>query len=133
MAEFKDRIKELRIKKNFSQQRLADILDVNKQTISQYERGVRFPTKENLEALCDAFNVSSDYLLGRDNVSSVLLSGDEMALIDAYRKCYQKSQGDKHFLRLFHYWVALAQPDKDMIFNLLERMSGDDINKRHDW
>lgn len=129
MADFKDRIKELRLKKNFSQQRLADILDVNKQTISQYERGVRFPTKENLEALCDAFNVSSDYLLGRDDVSSVLLSGDEMALIDAYRRCSQKSNYDKRLNHILLYWMSLTNPDKDMIFNLLERMSGDEIKK----
>lgn len=124
MAEFKDRIKELRLKKNYSQQRLADILDVNKQTISQYERGIRFPNKENLEALCDAFNVSSDYLLGRDDVSSVLLSGDEMALIDAYRKCPRETQEQKEFQRLFRYWVSLAKPDQDMVCQLLERVSG---------
>lgn len=126
MAEFKDRIKELRLKKNFSQQRLADILDVNKQTISQYERGIRFPTKENLEALCDAFNVSSDYLLGRDDVSSVLLSGDEMALIEAYRNCPHESQADRSFHRLLRYWIALAGPDKEAILSVLKRMSGDD-------
>lgn len=85
MADFKERIKDLRIKKNFSQQRLADLIDVNKQTISQYERGVRFPTKENLEALCDVFNVSSDYLLGRDDVTAILLSQRELTLIDNYR------------------------------------------------
>ncbi|MBE5910920.1 helix-turn-helix domain-containing protein [Pseudobutyrivibrio sp.] len=85
MAEFKERIKDLRLKKGFSQQRLADLLEVNKQTISQYERGVRFPTKENLEALCDAFNVTSDYLIGREDVSPVLLTGDELALIDMIR------------------------------------------------
>ncbi len=125
MAEFKDRIKELRLKKNFSQQRLADILDVNKQTISQYERGIRFPTKENLEALCDAFNVSSDYLLGRDDVSSVLLSGDEMALVEAYRQCSQDAREMARFRRLFSYYAMLTGADKDMIWSLLERMSSD--------
>lgn len=127
MAEFKDRIKELRLKKNFSQQRLADILDVNKQTISQYERGIRFPTKENLEALCDAFNVSSDYLLGRDDVSSVLLSGDEMALVEAYRQSSQSAREQARFRRLFAYWCALAGADKEMVYNLIERMSDNKV------
>ena len=126
MAEFKDRLKELRLKKNFSQQRLADILDVNKQTISQYERGVRFPTKENLEALCDAFNVSSDYLLGRDDVSSVLLSGDEMALLESYRQCSQNKVDMARYRRLYAYWAALNGADKEMIWSLLERMSKGD-------
>lgn len=85
MADYSERIKTLRIKHNYSQQRLADLLNVNKQTVSQYERGVRFPSKENLEALCDVFNVSSDYLIGRDDVSPVLLSGDELNLINNIR------------------------------------------------
>ena len=85
MADYSERIKTLRIKHNYSQQRLADLLNVNKQTVSQYERGVRFPSKENLEALCDVFNVSSDYLIGRDDVSPVLLSEDELNLINNIR------------------------------------------------
>ena len=85
MANFSERIKDLRKRNNFSQQRLADLINVNKQTISQYERNVRFPTKENLEALCDIFNVSTDYLLGREDVSPLLLSSDELELIDKYR------------------------------------------------
>lgn len=92
MAEFKDRIKELRAKNNFSQQRLADLINVNKQTISQYERGVRFASKENLEALCDVFNVSVDYLLGRDNVSPLLLTTDEQTLVKSYRYLIESAQ-----------------------------------------
>ena len=66
MAEFKNIVRDARLKKNLSQMRLAELMGVNKQAISQYERGVRFPTKENLNALCDALGVSSDYLLGRE-------------------------------------------------------------------
>lgn len=127
MAEFKDRVKDLRLKKNFSQQRLADLLDVNKQTISQYERGVRFPTKENLEALCDVFNVSTDYLLGRDDVSPVLLSGDELDLINYYREMTKKINDNGTLKRLLAYWALLTSTDRDMIAGLIERMSrGDD-------
>ncbi|MBR1623046.1 MAG: helix-turn-helix transcriptional regulator [Pseudobutyrivibrio sp.] len=127
MAEFKDRVKDLRLKKNFSQQRLADLLDVNKQTISQYERGVRFPTKENLEALCDVFNVSTDYLLGRDDVSPVLLSGDELDLINYYREMTKKINDNGTLKRLLTYWALLTSTDRDMIAGLIERMSrGDD-------
>ena len=127
MAEFKDRVKDLRLKKNFSQQRLADLLDVNKQTISQYERGVRFPTKENLEALCDVFNVSTDYLLGRDDVSPVLLSGEELDLINYYREMTKKINDNGTLKRLLTYWALLTSTDRDMIAGLIERMSrGDD-------
>lgn len=69
MATYSERIRELRILHEMSQQDLADRLDVNKVTISQYERGVRKPDLNVLTALCDIFNVSSDYLLGKDDVT----------------------------------------------------------------
>ena len=69
MATYSARIRELRILHEMSQQDLADRLDVNKVTISQYERGVRKPDLNVLTALCDIFNVSSDYLLGVDDVT----------------------------------------------------------------
>lgn len=69
MATYSERIRELRILHEMSQQDLADRLDVNKVTISQYERGVRKPDLNVLTALCDIFNVSSDYLLGKDDMT----------------------------------------------------------------
>ena len=69
MATYSERIRELRNSRHLSQQNLADILDVNKVTISQYERGVRKPDVNMVSALCDIFNVSSDYLLGKDEVT----------------------------------------------------------------
>lgn len=70
MAEFKDRLKELRIEKGLTQQALADMITVHGpegmhgMSISGYERGVRKPSFEVLDALADIFNVSLDYLLG---------------------------------------------------------------------
>jgi transcriptional regulator with XRE-family HTH domain len=37
------KLKELRIKKGFTQQQLADALKINKSTISMYEKGHRLP------------------------------------------------------------------------------------------
>ena len=53
MATYSERIRELRVLHGMSQQDLADRLDVNKVTISQYERGVRKPDLNVLTALCD--------------------------------------------------------------------------------
>ena len=69
MATYSERIRELRVLRGMSQQDLADRLDVNKVTISQYERGVRKPDLNALTALCDIFNVSSDYLIGKDDTT----------------------------------------------------------------
>lgn len=79
MATYSNRIKELRTMRDMSQQDLGDLLSVNKVTVSQYERGVRKPDINIVAALCDIFNVSSDYLLGKVNKKTTpkgfLLSG----------------------------------------------------------
>ena len=85
MSDFRNRIYELRKDAQMSQQQLADKIGVNKQTISQYERGVREPQFDTLGKLCDFFNVSIDYLLGRDSVTMRLLTSDELRLVNAYR------------------------------------------------
>ena len=85
MSEFKNRIKFLREQRDFSQKDLADRLNIHKQTISQYERGCREPSFDNLLALCDIFNVSSDFLLGKSDVTPRFLTDQELSLVDAFR------------------------------------------------
>lgn len=81
-----NRIKELRLAVGKSQAELADLIGVNKQTISQYERGVRYPKKENMEALADYFNVSIDYLIGKSGVIEMLTTPEERKLLEEYRR-----------------------------------------------
>ena len=83
MALFKDRLRELRKQKGYSQQELADKINVTKQTISQYERGVREPDYDNLLALCDIFNVSAGYLLGKEDVTMRFLNTDELQMVES--------------------------------------------------
>lgn len=83
MATYSERIKELRTQQHWSQQDLADRLDLSKQTISQYERGVRKPDQDNLIALCDIFNVSTDYLLGKTDVTVRYLNSVQLQKLSA--------------------------------------------------
>lgn len=82
MADLKNRLQGLRKQKGISQQRLADVIGVNKQTISQYERGVRKPDIETLGLLCDYFNVSADYMLGKVDVTMRYVSEEELSLLE---------------------------------------------------
>ena len=82
MATYSNRIRELRTARGMSQEKLADILDVTKQAVSQYERGVRKPDIPTIEALCDYFNVSADYLLGKEDVTPRLVDGDGIQALD---------------------------------------------------
>ena len=62
--EFKDIVKQLRLERGWSQQEVADRLGVNKQTISQYERGIRKQLFDTAEQLADIFHVDLNYLMG---------------------------------------------------------------------
>lgn len=64
---FSARLKVLREGKGLRQEDLALILNISRQAISNYEQGTRFPKDENLLiTIADFFEVSTDYLLGRD-------------------------------------------------------------------
>ena len=58
-------LKELRKEKGLSQQHLAEILNVSRQTISGYETGAIEPPFSTLIKLSDIYNCSLDYLAGR--------------------------------------------------------------------
>lgn len=62
---FKTRIRELRLARNYRLQDVANALNVTIRAISNYEQGIRQPSFEQLVSLCDFFDVSADYLLGR--------------------------------------------------------------------
>ena len=59
------RLRELRLERNMSQQRLAMELSMTQNTISRYEIGEREPGIKDLIRIADYFNVSLDYLLER--------------------------------------------------------------------
>ena len=63
---FGDRLLELRQEKGIGQVELAYKLSVSKGTISLWENKLREPTLPNLIALADFFEVTLDYLAGRE-------------------------------------------------------------------
>lgn len=60
-----ERLKSLREDADLSQKELAKALGVSPSTIGMYESGKRTPDSDMLTRICDFFNVSVDYLLGR--------------------------------------------------------------------
>lgn len=60
------RIKEQRLAKELSQYELAQRLGVMQYTVSKYENNIKRPSYEILTLLADIFEVSTDYLLGRE-------------------------------------------------------------------
>lgn len=85
MSDFRSRLKELRKGRHLTQRELAQKLQLSNSTIAMYENGSRMPDQVTLEAISDYFNVSIDYLFGREDISMRFLDSSELDLIDAYR------------------------------------------------
>ena len=58
------RLKELRERKNVTQQEVADALDMERSLYARYEYGTRTPPIDNLIKLAKYYGVTTDYLLG---------------------------------------------------------------------
>lgn len=69
------RIKELRKEFGLSQVALADRMEVTKQTISNWENENIQPSIDMLVGLANIFNVTTDYLLGLDDVPRLSIEG----------------------------------------------------------
>ncbi|MBO5414011.1 MAG: helix-turn-helix transcriptional regulator [Bacilli bacterium] len=59
-----ERIRRIRLSKNYSQEQLGKLVGVTKVSISGYENGTRIPKLEQFEKLISVLDVSPSYLLG---------------------------------------------------------------------
>lgn len=117
---FKDRLKELRMKKGITQETLAASLDIPESTIRRLESSDEgLPRRERLEKIADFFGVTVDYLLGRDsnqnstNDLSELLNDPDI------------SPEDKELLKQIQYLPA----DKKRLVKELLAAFGNELEK----
>jgi len=101
--EFKERIKEARVKKGLSQNQLAKAIGVHVTNISRYERGENRPTSDVLTKLANELDVTADYLMDG--------SMDDKA---------QSSISDKELLTQFQKVSLLSNERKAVVKELLE-------------
>lgn len=78
-------IKDLRLKHNMTQERLAELLNISPQAVSRWETGAAMPDISLLPPLSNLFSVTTDYLLS----------------MDTYQKDLRKAEFDEAF---FEYW-----------------------------
>jgi transcriptional regulator with XRE-family HTH domain len=77
------RIKELRLKKDLTQEELAARLGVKRPTLANWEIDRSAPGYSQLTELSKIFNVSVDYILGPNpnDISYVVLSPEDLELL----------------------------------------------------
>lgn len=100
-AIFAARFRELRNNSKKTQAELAELLDCSQQTINVWENSqtncdvtkINFPTVSALLKIANYFNVSTDWLLGMNNATTVYnKSSDNKELITAFNGLNQKGQ-----------------------------------------
>ena len=60
-----ERLKNLRLQKRLTQDRVAELLETSIRMVARYESGETDPAGDVVARMADIFDVSADYLLGR--------------------------------------------------------------------
>lgn len=73
-----DRLQVLRKSHNFSQEQLAEKLNVSRQAISKWESGQANPDINNLLKLSDIYQTSTDYILTGKELNKPIVNEDHI-------------------------------------------------------
>lgn len=82
----KNNIEKLRRQKRLTQEQLADILGIGRDTMGRYEAEVTDMKVTTLIALADYFNVTTDYVLGRTDKQFI----DKRKVLDSLTETHTK-------------------------------------------
>ncbi|MDE6293133.1 MAG: helix-turn-helix transcriptional regulator [Clostridiales bacterium] len=64
MNKFAERLKELRMEKNLSQNELSKLIGISVACINRWENNLRIPNIDSIITLCKFFGCTADYLIG---------------------------------------------------------------------
>lgn len=95
-------LKDIRTKRNLTQQAVADYIGCSSVVYSRYETEKREPSLDTLLKMADLFDVTVDYLLGRREVEDSTLSNYELKLVLASRNADERARNDALNVLLSH-------------------------------
>ncbi|MDK2812736.1 MAG: hypothetical protein PWQ78_946 [Petrotoga sp.] len=115
MATIGDRIKQLRLENNLTQEEFGKIFGIVKSTVSMYESNKSTPDDELKKKIAEYFNVSLDWLMG---VSDIRNPADEIT---------EAVEDDPELLE---FWNELKQrEDLKLLFKQTKKLSPKDIKQ----
>jgi transcriptional regulator with XRE-family HTH domain len=77
-----NRLSELRDRRGYTQEELANLLGISRAALSHYEKNRREPDFETLTKVADLFHVSIDYLIGRTDHPEKVLDPEVRDFVD---------------------------------------------------
>ena len=73
-----DKLSKLRKENNYTQEQLAGVLGVSRQSVSKWESNLAYPETDKLIRMSEMFHCSLDYLLkGEEETDSIQQDGSE--------------------------------------------------------
>lgn len=88
---FGDKLAKLRKENNYTQEQLADILGVSRQSVSKWESDIAYPETDKLVKLGELYNCSMDYLL-KDDAEKDDAEKDEAEKDNVEKESVEKEQ-----------------------------------------
>ena len=121
MATISERIKELRTEKGYTQEELAKILGLNsKSNIANYENGANSPSDKIKSKMCEVFDCSMDYLMGKVDYRNNI-NVDIPKILSKYKDFMKQNNFPE-----VNYEI-LNDDDKKLLFNMINAF-GNKVN-----
>jgi transcriptional regulator with XRE-family HTH domain len=94
-----ERIRELRLKRGWTQQQLAERVGIQQKQISSYERGANVPSGQTFIALAEAFGVSLDYLAQISPHTSAQAAIADLDLLEKVQRVDRLGEHDRGLVK----------------------------------
>ncbi len=131
-----DRLRELRIKNHWTQNKVAELLGVSRPAYTHYETGERSLDPTTLAKLCNLFGVSSDYLLGlsddpRSAMKTTLSAGSDQGLLgislsEEELETLLTILQDPDAMVMFRDFSSMGESDRRKLLKIWKAMVDDD-------
>lgn len=113
-------LKYLRLRLDISLRKLDEYTHVSYTTIARLEKGYRSFRQEHINALCDFFKVSSDFLLGKSDIGIIVELKNSFTVIS--KSDYEKYL-EKDMLKEYVEFNSVWRIPSDELEQILEKDS----------
>lgn len=104
----RERLKSTRKKYGYTQQNVADILDIKRATYAKYENGQAIPPIEVFIRLAIMYGVNVDYLSGKDAYVKNIMA--------------DSSDEEENKIKFFNYFLSMSEEQKNATLGYMEEL-----------
>lgn len=92
MTDILEKIRKLKLERNWSEYQLAEYAGLPQSTISSWYRKNQIPTIPSLEKICAAFNMTLVQFFADENTKTQLLTEEQQGLLIAFGRLQKEQQ-----------------------------------------